>query len=123
MEVNRNIVIEGLEDVIKKDLEKHKLILEQTKSELDTYNQSVSHLVKRKKNYSGLKGGGKYNDKALTKSIAMIQIDITAISNKAKLAREKIEHTKVIVDTLTVNLENQYKSLKVLKDFKNGTSR
>lgn len=103
------IIIEGLDSVIKLDLGKHQQLLAQAKLSAQAFREAVSHQVKRKKYYRSLIGGGKFDDKALKVSLGMIQIDIRAMSDKVKLALEEISHHTLIVDTLTEQLENYYK--------------
>ena len=40
----------------------------------------------------------------------MINVDIRAMSDKAKLADEEISHHTLIVDTLTVQLQEYYEN-------------
>lgn len=102
--------IKGMDKVIKLDLEKHKDLVKRSKLELDSYRESVSHLVKRKKHYKSLINGGKYNDESLRESMKMIAIDIQAMSNKVKLSQDAIDHHTLIVDTLTTQLDDYYKT-------------
>ena len=112
------IVIDGLEKVIKKDLEKHKVLLYQSKMDLVAFKESVSYHVKKKKYYKSLVGGGKFNDAALQKSMTMIGVDLRHMSDKVKLAEEAIAHHSLIVDTLTAQLADQNKKLKVLAEYR-----
>lgn len=112
------IVIKGLEDIIKKDLKKHKVLLERSKAELDAFKLAVSYQVKKKKHYKSLLGGGKYNDASLRESMTMIGVDLRHMSDKVKLAEEAIEHHKLIVDTLSAQLDDQYKNLKILAEYR-----
>jgi hypothetical protein len=112
------IVIEGMENVIEKDLGKHKAILEQTKVELSVFRQGVSHEVKKKKYYKSLIGGGKYNDESLKTAIGQININIRHMSDKVKLAQEKVEHETLIVDTLTKQLEDQMDGVRKLAEYR-----
>ena len=101
MEANQPlIVIDGFEKVIERDLEKHRLLLVQAKSELDAYRNSVSHQIKKKKFYGSLIGSGRYNDDSLRSSMTMIAVDIRHMSDKVKLSQDAIEHHTLIVDTL-----------------------
>ena len=126
MEVKRNdnaddnplIVIEGMEPIIQKDLDKHKAILEQTQTELGVFRQAVSHEVKKKKYYKSLIGGKKYNDDSLRKSIGDININIRHMSDKAKLAQDKIAFETNIVDTLTTQLGEYRESIKKLAEYR-----
>lgn len=98
------IFIRGMDNVIKKDLEKYKVLLDRSKIELVTYKESVSHLIKRKKYFHTLLGKGKYNDDSLQRSMDMIVIDLRAMSDKVKLSNDAIEHHTLIVDTLSQQL-------------------
>lgn len=104
------ILIKGIDKVIKRDLGKHKNLLIRAKLSLQSFKQATSHLIKKKKHYSGLVGGGKFKDPALKESISMINVDIRAMSDKVKLANEEIEHHTLIVDTLTDQLEEYRKN-------------
>jgi hypothetical protein len=112
------IFVEGIEEVIKRDLEKHKGLLEQTQRELDAYKQSRSHEIRRKKYYKSLIGGGKFDDDALRASMDDIASNIRHLSDKVDLSREKLEHHTLIVDTLTQQLEDQNKALAALAKYR-----
>jgi hypothetical protein len=112
------VVIDGLEVIIRRDLEKHKLLLTQSKANLDAFRLALSHQIKKKKYYVFLVGGGKYDDAALWESIAMIGVDIRHLSDKAKLTEEALVHHSLIVDTLTAQLADQHKNLKILAEFR-----
>jgi hypothetical protein len=98
------IFIEGIDKVIRLDLGKHKELLAQTQTDLEAFNVAVAHESGRKRHYHRLIGGGKYNDEALRSSVADIRVNIRQLSDKAKLAIDKIAHHTLIVDTLTKQL-------------------
>lgn len=100
------IFIEGIDAVIKLDLDKHKELLAQTNADLTSFRRAVLHESGRKRHYYRQIGKGKYNDKALQSSIKDIRINIRHLSDKVHLAEEKIEHHTLIVDTLTEQLED-----------------
>ena len=104
------IRIKGIDKVIKRDLGKHKEMLQRAKLSLLSFRESVSHLIKKKKHYLSLIGEGKFNDDSLRESITMINIDIRAMGDKVKLTNEEIDHHVLIVDTLTEQLEEYYKN-------------
>ena len=112
------IVIEGIEEVIKKDLKKHQGILERSKIELISYKNARSHEIQKKKKWKSHIGGGKFNDDALRNSMDQIAINIRHMSDKVDLTNEAIKHHTEIVDTLTEQLESQYKGLKVLAKYR-----
>ncbi len=116
MEVNRelNIVVEGMEEIIERDLEKHQVLLGQAKTELLSFKEARVHEIKRKKYYNSLIGGDKFDDDALRKSMEQSAVNIRHLSDKVKLATEKIEHHTLIVDTLAAQLKDQYKALAAL---------
>jgi hypothetical protein len=117
------VVVEGMEDIIKRDLAKHQALLERTRMELLAFRASRSHEIKKKKHYLSLIGQGKFDDEALRKAIdTQINVNIRHLSDKCKMAEEKVEHHKLIVDTLTEQLEAQYTSLKRLRESEDGDS-
>ena len=99
-------IIEGMDVIIRRDLDKHKNLLEIANNNLLSYREAVSHQVKKKKHYSKLIGGGEFNDNSLRESIQMINVDIRHLSDKVKLTNDEINHHKEIVDTLTQQLED-----------------
>jgi len=102
------MVIKGIDKVIKRDLGKHKALLQQAKLSLLSFREAVSHQVKKKKHYLALVGKGKFDDQSLKQSVGMINVDIRAMSDKAKLANDEIAHHTLIVDTLTQQLDEYY---------------
>ena len=104
------ILIEGIDKVIKRDLGKHKEMLARAKLSLAAFREAVSHQVKKKRHYLSLIGEGKYDDSSLRKSVGAINIDIRAMSDKVKVTDEEIAHHTLIVDTLTSQLEEYNKA-------------
>lgn len=107
--IEPEVFIEGIDVVIKLDLGKHKALLVQTNAELLSFREAVDHESARKRHYYRLIGGGKYDDDSLRKSVDDIRINIRQLSDKAKLAEEKVEHHTLIVDTLSQQLEDYNK--------------
>lgn len=106
--------VEGIDVVIKLDLGKHKELLTQTQLELTSFREARDHEIARKKHYYRLIGQGKYDDDALRKSVDDIRINIRHLSDKVKLAEEKMAHETLIVDTLATQLKeynDKYASL------------
>jgi hypothetical protein len=103
------VFVEGVDEIIRRDLVKHKGLLEKRQIERLAFNEAVGHAIAKKKYYRDLIGGGKYNDDALKTSIKDQNINIRHLQDKVKLARDGIEHETLIVDTLTEQLK-QYES-------------
>jgi hypothetical protein len=99
------IFIKGIDVIINLDLGKHRELLIQTQAELLSYDQAVEHESQRKRHYYRLIGGDKYDDDSLKKSVDDIKINIRHLSDKAKLARDKIAHHTLIIDTLAKQLQ------------------
>ena len=114
------VFIKGMDKIIKRDLSKHKDLLQRTKLNLDAYRVALSHQVKKKKHYKSLIGGDKYDDNALRKSMDMIVIDLRHLSDKVKLTSEELDHHTLIVDTLTTQLDDFYHNKSIRDDFKNA---
>ena len=108
MEANNDpvIFVEGIDEIIRRDLVKHTDMLASRKLDLQSWQEGVSHHVRMKRHYVKQIGGGKFNDDALRKSVDQINLNITHLQQKVKLAKEAIEHETLIVDTLTEQLED-----------------
>jgi len=124
MTERRDIVIEGIEDIIERDLEKHKAILDRTIIEVQAFKQARSHEIKKKKHYVGLIGGGTYNDVSLQRSINDIAVNIRHMSDKVTTGEEIVKFEKHIVETLTGQLKEQREGLVYLAQYRreHGTS-
>lgn len=109
-ETERWIFVEGIDAVIRLDLEKHKEILAREKFNLLSYQQAVSHAIAQKKHYRGLIGGSKFNDEALKGSLQQQNVNIRHLQDKVKLTNDAIEHHTLIVDTLTQQLKDYEKA-------------
>lgn len=109
------VVIEGIEEITKRDLAKHRALIIQTQAELDAYRQARSHEIKRKKHYRLLIGGGKFNDDALRRSMQDIAVNIRHMSDKCQAAEQKLKHHQHIVEVLTGQLETHEKQMKILR--------
>lgn len=109
------IVVEGMEVVLERDLTKHQKAVQQAELELGEYRAARILERNKKSHYESLLGGGKFNDTALKNGIAQIDINIRQLSDKIKLSSEKIEHHTEIVRRLQEELKQQYAGLKVLR--------
>jgi len=101
------VVITGMKEIIERDLEKHKVLLERTQIELQSFRVARSHEIKKKKHYNGLVGGGKYDDDALETAIIQSATNIRHMSDKCTASEEKIKHHQLIIDTLTQQVGDQ----------------
>lgn len=110
------IVIEGMEEILERDLAKHRGIVEQTKIELDAFLDARSYEVRKKKHYRSLVNAGEYDETAMEAAIAQIDVNLRHMADKAKLSREKVAHYQEIVDRLEEELADQYKGLKYLSE-------
>ena len=114
------IVIEGMEQIIRRDLEKHRSLLDAAKLDLAAFRTARSHEVQKKKHYRKLIGQGKFNDVSLQKARGQMAINIRHMSDKADTAERSIAHETEIVETLTQQLENQMAGLKRLAEYRRG---
>jgi hypothetical protein len=109
------IVIEGIEEITKRDLAKHRALIEQTQAEMDSFRAARAHEIRRKKHYRKQIGGGKFDDDALRRAMKDIAVNIRHMSDKCQAAEEKLKHHKLIVDTLSAQLEVQEKLLRKIR--------
>lgn len=106
-----DVVIEGIEDVIARDLAKHKAMLERLVIEVQAFKQGRAHEIKKKKHYASLLGNGQFSDDALRVAMDDITINIRHMSDKVEAGEEQIVFNKRIVDTLTLQLKEQHLAL------------
>ena len=111
-----DVVVEGMEQIIRRDLEKHRSLLDAAKNDLAAFRQARSHEVQRKKHYRKQIGQGKFNDKALEEARVQMAINIRHLSDKADIAQRSIEHQQEIVDTLKQQLDDQMAGLQRLAE-------
>ncbi len=116
------IFIEGVDVIIKLDLGKHEVLLAQSTMELRSYRAAAKHESARKRHYHRLIGGDKYDDDALRRSVKDIRQNINHLTQKAKLAEDKIEHHTLIVDTLSAQLQNYNLVAEKVKRQMNGNA-
>lgn len=108
------VVIEGIDVIIKRDLEKHSALLERSKQEKLSYAQARSSEVQRKRAWKKHVGGGKYDDAALAVADAQMVQNIAMFSAKEKLSEDAIAHHTLIVDTLYAQLEEYNQAILML---------
>lgn len=115
MEANKmDIVIEGVDQIIKRDLDKHKSILDRSKEEIIVFRNATAREIQKKKYYKSLIGGGKFNDESLRSSMTDINVNIRHMQDNVKITEDKIAFNTNIVDTLSRQLEEYYENLKKL---------
>lgn len=105
------VVIEGLDVILKRDIEEHQGHLERSKLEKQKFVEARSHEIKRKRNWRGHIGGGKFDDEALEVALAQMVQNIAMWSDKVKLSDDAIAHHTHIVDTLSAQLEEHNATL------------
>lgn len=117
------IVIEGMEEILERDLAKHEGTVENAQRELEAYREGRAYEVRKKKHYRSLVNAGKYDQKAMESAIEQIDINLRHMADKVKLSKERIAHHQEIVDKLKEELANQYRGLKHLEEQrKDGTA-
>jgi len=104
--IEPEIFLEGIDEVIKKDLGRHRELLARTRIEMASWRQAVKHESAKKRHYYRLIGKGKYDDDSLRNSVADIRINIRHLSDKVEAAELKIAHHTEIIDTLAQQLED-----------------
>lgn len=119
MEANNDdigMVVEGLEIIIERDLNKHRGIVKQTKEEIRAFREARSHLVRRKQHFKGLMNSPKYNAESMKIARDNINIDIRHFTDKLNAAQEKLEFNQNIVDVLAKQLAEHNEALKTLAE-------
>lgn len=108
------IVIEGIEEILERDLDKHKALLERSQLEKQSFAQARAHEVQKRRAWREHIGEGKFSDEALEAALKQCTQNITMWSAKVKLSEDAIAHHTEIVDKLTVQLAEHYVALALL---------
>ena len=116
-----DIVIEGMEEILERDLLKHQGNLKQAQADLEAFKNARAYEVRKKKHYRSLFNAGKYDQQAMEAAIDQIDINLRHMADKTKLATEKILHHQQIIASLQKELANQYRGLKHLNEQRKNT--
>lgn len=117
MVANRgDIFVEGIDVIIKRDLNKHKSLLDKNNIDIQVLQVGRNNEINRKRYYRGQKGKRKFNDNAMEIAIAQMRVNIRQFSDRITITQEQKKQNTIIVDTLTKQLDDYYKSLKLLKN-------
>ncbi|MDX2342777.1 MAG: hypothetical protein QNL26_02910 [Acidimicrobiia bacterium] len=100
-----------MEQIIQRDLDKHRSLLSAARGDLAAFRTARAHEIQKKRHYSKLIGGGKFNDHSLRVARGQMNINIRHMSDKADTAERSIAHETEIVDTLAMQLKNQMAGL------------
>ena len=100
-----DIFVEGIDVIIRRDLEKHKALLEQNNLDIQSFQQARSSEISRKRFYGEQKGKRNYRDADMDIAIEQMNKNIGHLSIRIKVAEDLRKHNTVIVDTLTQQLK------------------
>ena len=112
-----DIFVEGIDVIIRRDLDKHKAILEMNVMDIQAFQKSRSSEIE--------KGKRRYRDDAMDEAIEQMNKNIGHLSIRIKFAEELRDQNTIIVDTLTKQLEDYNKGIRALASYKlnnNGNS-
>ena len=112
MEAKRGTVfVEGINVIIKRDLDKHKSLLERDILNINHFQETRNSEIQRKKFYAEQKGKRNYDDAKMDEAILQMNKNIAHLSARIDITRKLKEQNTLIVDTLTKQLEQYYKDL------------
>jgi len=103
-----DIFIEGIDVLIKRDLEKHQSLLEKNNLDIQALEYARTNEIGRKKFYNTQKGKKNYDDDAMDSAIQQMVINIRHISDRITIAKQMRAQNTQIVDTLSDQLKNYY---------------
>lgn len=117
------VVLEGMEDVIERDLDKHKVELERTKTELEAFREAKRHECRKRKSYEQHLKAGRFDTPSMERALVDIDVNVKHMEGRISACEAHIKFEENIVATLTGQLTEQNKSLALLADYRreNGT--
>jgi len=114
--------VEGIDVIIRRDLEKHKVLLDNNNLDIQAFQQARSGEIGRKRFYGEQKGKRKYRDADMDIAIEQMDKNIAHLSIRIKVTEDLKKENTIIVDTLTKQLEQYNIGIKELARRKNGDS-
>ena len=109
---------EGIDIIIKRDLDKHKSLLEKNIIDILAMQNAIAAEIARKNYYGEQKGNRKYKDDAMDTAITQMTKNINGYSVRIKIVEEERVLNTRIVDTLTLQLQEYYEGLKQLSNIR-----
>lgn len=97
--------IEGIDVIIRRDLDKHKALLDMNNINILTFTTSRDNEINRKRFYGDQKGKRRYQDEAMDIAIKQMNTNIGKFERDIKFTKEQKEMNTRIVDTLTEQLK------------------
>lgn len=99
-----DVFVEGIDVIIRRDLEKHKSLLEQNILDIQAFQRTRASEIGRKRFYGEQKGKKRYRDEEMDKAIQQMNNNIEHLSERIKFTENLKKENTVIVDTLTEQL-------------------
>lgn len=107
MEFNRgDVFVEGIDVIIKRDLEKHTSLLEHNILDIQAFQGARSSEIAKKQFYGEQKGKRKYRDADMDIAIEQMNTNINHLSKQITFTEDQKKFNTNIVDTLTKQLED-----------------
>lgn len=114
-----DVFVEGIDIIIKRDLEKHIELLNNNNLDIQAFEVAVASEIGRKRSYGKQKkvtknGKLRYDPVAMDKAIVQMNVNIRHLSDRIKITKELRQHNTIIVDTLTAQLNDYNNGLRLL---------
>ena len=109
-----DIFIEGLDVIIRRDLNKHKSLLEVNILNIHSLQATRASEIDRKRFYGEQKGKRRYRDDEMDKAIEQMNKNIAHLSIKIKFTKDQRDQNTIIVDTLTEQLNGYELGLRAM---------
>jgi hypothetical protein len=97
--------VEGIDVIIRRDLDKHKALLNMNNINIQNFEAARNSEIGRKRFYGEQKGKRNYSDDAMDTAIRQMNTNIGKFERDIKLTKDQRELNTRIVDTLTVQLK------------------
>ena len=98
--------VKGINVIIKRDLEKHKALLEYNDLNIQALQRARATEIARKRYYGEQKGKRRYRDKDMDIAIEQMNKNIRHLSARIKITEELKKENTIIVDTLSEQLKS-----------------
>lgn len=105
------LVIEGMDVIIKRELDRHKMIISTLNKQIEVLKEQIDHLKQKKVAWANMIGQRRFNAEAMQKAIKGMEDQITNNSNDLAIKRQQLAYSMKQVTMYDEQMQNYYKGL------------
>lgn len=120
------LVIEGMDVIIKRELDRHKMIISTLNKQIEVLKEQVDHLKQKKSAWANMIGQRRFRADSMQKAIKEMEDQITSNTNELGIKRQQLAYSMKQVTMYDEQMNEYYRGLADLaqarKEEMNGNS-